>query len=352
MAKLPSLSFVLPIRNEVEFIRECLEAVRAQDFAGELVDIIVVDGMSDDGTKDILAEIARTEPRLKVIQNPARIVPVAMNLGIEQASGDIVIRVDGHAIIPRDYARCCVESLLEEKVECVGGAIDSVGTSYAGAGIAAAMSSPFGVGGFGFRTAGTERTPVPVATVPFGAFRKEVFAAVGFFNETMVRHQDYEFNYRLRKSGGRILLLPWVRVKYYVRSNLKALWRQYWGYGLWKGRMLRTYPESLKLRHLVPPLFVLALAGSACLAMISTGGLWSLALLLGAYAAFLLAATGALAVKGHAGVAPILPVILAIMHVSWGTAVWRGLFSKGISMQHGSPSTRPNGTTGLRPADY
>ena len=211
----------------------------------------------------------------------------------------------------------------------MGGAIDSVGTSYAGAAIAAAMSSPFGVGGFGFRTAGTERIPVPVATVPFGAFRREVFARVGFFNEEMVRHQDYEFNYRLRKSGGRILLLPWLRVKYYVRSNLKALWRQYWGYGFWKGRMLRSYPESLKLRHLVPPLFVLALAASACLAMVSTRGLWSLALLLGAYVAFLLAATVVIAVKGSAGVAPILPVILSIMHVSWGAAVWRGLFSKG-----------------------
>jgi glycosyltransferase involved in cell wall biosynthesis len=246
MAKLPSVSFVMPVRNEAEFIRECLEAVRAQDFAGELVDIIVVDGMSDDGTLDILAEIGRTEPRLKVIQNPARIVPVAMNLGIRRARADIVIRVDGHAVIPRDYARGCVESLLKEKVECVGGAIDSVGTSHTGAVIAAAMSSPFGVGGFGFRTAGTDHTPVPVATVPFGAFRREVFARVGFFNEEMVRHQDYEFNYRLRKSGGKILLLPWLRVKYYVRSNLRALWRQYWGYGLWKGRMLRTYPESLK----------------------------------------------------------------------------------------------------------
>ena len=112
MSPLPSVSFVLPIRNEAEFIRECLEAVRAQDYAGELADIIVVDGMSDDGTPDILAEMARTEPRLKVIQNPARIVPVAMNLGIREATGDIIIRVDGHAIIPRDYARRCVESLM------------------------------------------------------------------------------------------------------------------------------------------------------------------------------------------------------------------------------------------------
>src|SRR5215472_16508137 len=129
---LPSISFVLPVRNEARFIRECLDAVRSQDYAGELAEIIVVDGMSDDGTQDILAEIAKTEPRLRIIQNPARIVPVAMNLGIGQASGDIIIRVDGHAVVPRDYAWRCVEAILNEKVECVGGALDSTGTNYIG----------------------------------------------------------------------------------------------------------------------------------------------------------------------------------------------------------------------------
>jgi glycosyltransferase involved in cell wall biosynthesis len=330
---LPTVSFVLPIRNEARFIRECLEAIRSQDYKGALAEIIVIDGVSDDGTQEILKDIAKGEPRLRIIQNPARIVPVAMNLGIRQATGDVIVRVDGHAVVPRDYARRCVEALLKEKVECVGGAIDSVGTNYIGSAIAAAMSSPFGVGGFGFRTAGAECAPVPVVTVPFGGFRKEVFSRVGFFNEEMVRHQDYEFNYRLRNAGGRILLLPGLRVKYFVRSNLKALWRQYWGYGFWKGRMLRTYPESIKLRHLIPPVFVLALTCSAALSCFSTLGLWPLPVLLSAYAAFLLSAAATFALKGQLRQAAILPAILSIIHVSWGTAVWVGLFSKGISIR-------------------
>jgi succinoglycan biosynthesis protein ExoA len=342
-ASFPAVSVILPIRNEARFIRECLEAVIAQDYQGPLAEIIVIDGMSEDGTQDILTQMSATDSRLRIIHNAARIVPVAMNLGIRQAKGEVLVRVDGHAVVPPDYVRLCVEWLLKEKVECVGGAVESVGTNYVGAAIAAAMSSPFGVGGFSFRTAGEQATPISVETVPFGAFRREVFDRVGFFNEEMVRHQDYEFNYRLRKAGGRILLLPWLRVKYYVRSNLKGLWRQYWGYGLWKGRLLRTYPQSLRLRHLVPPLFVLAVAGSACLAFVSKAGLWCCGALLGTYLLFLIAATTGLAVRGQQRYAPILPLILAILHVSWGMAVWRGLLSGPVSISKGP---RDDGTWG------
>ena len=327
----PTVSIIIPCRNEALFIRQCLGAVIAQDYSGPLDEIIVVDGMSDDGTQDILAEASATDSRLRIIRNPARIVPVAMNLGIRQAKGEVVVRVDGHAIVPPDYVRQCVEWLLRENVECVGGAVESVGTNYVGGAIAVAMSSPFGVGGFSFRTAGAQRIPVPVQTVPFGAFRRGVFDRVGFFNEEMVRHQDYEFNYRLRQTGGRILLLPWLRVKYYVRSSLKALWRQYWGYGFWKGRLLRTYPQSLRPRHLVPPLFVLGVAASTGLAFISEAGLWCCAALVGTYALFLSVATISLAIRGQPRFAPILPAILSILHLSWGIAVWRGLLAGPVS---------------------
>jgi GT2 family glycosyltransferase len=154
-----------------------------------------------------------------------------------------------------------------------------------------------------------------------------VFERIGLYDERMVRHQDYEFNYRLRKDGGRILLLPSLRVTYHVRSSLQGLWRQYWQYGIYKGTFLRAHPASIKFRHLVPPLFVLAIMVSTVLAAISQIALLALAVAVGAYAAFVLAAVVALCRRGKLNYAPIMPVVLACLHFSYGFGIWLGLAS-------------------------
>lgn len=205
--------------------------------------------------------------------------------------------------------------------------MDSVGLGYVGETIALAMSSPFGVGGSGFRVAGANQEPVLTDTIPFGAYRREVFTRIGLFNEVMVRHQDYEFCYRLRRAGGKILLLPFVRARYFVRSRLGQLWRQYWQYGLWKGRFVRAHPDSLRPRHMIPPLFVLALFSTALLSLAWLPARGLLFLVVGSYLAFIFLASLRLSLQSQIKYLPLLPFALVSLHLSWGTGIWIGLIS-------------------------
>jgi succinoglycan biosynthesis protein ExoA len=321
-----SVSVIMPTRNEAKFIARSLGAILAQDYPADRVEVIVVDGMSDDGTRGIIEEYAGKDRRIVLIDNPGKIVSCGMNLGIKKAKGDVVFRIDGHSVIPPDYITQCVKWLNKEKVDGVGGAVDSEAMSYVGEAIAAGMSSAFGIGTSGFRTARQDGVPIEVDTLPFWAFRRSVFERIGLFNEQMVRHQDYELNYRLRSAGGKLLLLPWLRVKYYVRSTLRNFWRQYWQYGIWKGRFLRTYPASVRVRHLVPPAFVFTIATAILLSLFSLKlGLVCLILLGASYCCYLCFATVMLVVRGHLKQAPLIPVVLSSLHLVWGAGVWAGL---------------------------
>ncbi len=344
----PLVSVILPIRDEAPSVEETLRAVLAQDYPREQLEVLAVDGMSGDGTRDIVQRLAGQDPRLRMLDNPKRITPAALNLGIRAARGDVIIRVDGHGVVPPSYVRECVEMMGEmlkvesrkqkaatsneesrkqkaatsneesrkQKAEmgtvrppddettgledrgqwsvvsglpsvfrplAVGGAWDCVGRGTVGAAIALATSSRFGVGGSRYRTCSPEKQPVPTDSVPFWAMPREVFERIGLFREEMLCHEDYEFSYRLRRAGGMILLLPWLRSKYYVRSTLGSLARQYWRYGVWKGRFLCSYPGSLAARHLVPPVFVAALLITLVAALAGTAGQISAGILLGTY---------------------------------------------------------------------
>ena len=403
------VSIILPIRNEAGSIAEVLAAVLAQDYPHDLIEVIVVDGMSDDGTRDIVRRLAVQDPRLKMLDNSQQITPPALNLGIRAARGEVIVRVDGHGVLPQNYVRECMAVLTGAQrpspvqgsklaVGCsmldvppapssphalpstallvVGGAWDSVGRGLTGEAIAIAVSSRFGVGNSRYRTCGLRGEPIQTDTVPFWAMRRQVFERIGLFREEMLCHEDYEYNYRLRSAGGTILLLPWLRSKYYVRSTLGGLAYQYWRYGFWKGRFLCSHPESLKRRHVIPPLFVAALAAGALTSFLSMAGRFYLVMLVALYACFLLAATANLACSRTrrretaeaepsagcaAGVCPpsgaatsvncqsselssgptrsghgsssalsalrtvLLPLVLATLHLSWGAGVWIGL---------------------------
>lgn len=357
---LPLVSVVMPIRNEADFIEHSLAAVLAQDYPPNLIEVLVVDGMSDDGTREVvnrlihrrtertmydrrngdsdMAPISNCVSPIFLINNPKQIVPTGLNAAIGLAKGEVIIIVGGHAMIERDYVRRCVESLVQTATDCVGGALDSVGIGYVGSAIAAAMSSPFGVGSSGFRVAAVDAEPTLTDSVPFPAYRQEVFKRVGMYNELMVRHQDYEFNYRLRKAGGRILLLPSMRVKYYVRSSLRTLWSQYWQYGLWKGSFLRAHPASIKLRHLIPPLFVLTIIMNVGLGMLPRVPSWAFCIAPGAYFSFVLVALVGVVRSGKLRYAPILPFVFACLHFSYGLGIWSGLISPKTSRRNQLPS--------------
>ena len=327
-ADLPFVSVVLPIRNEARRVRACLAAVLAQDYPADRLEALVVDGHSTDATRALVAEMA-TDPRVRLLVNPAGIVPTAMNIGVAAARGEIIVRVDGHTLIAPNYVRQCVATLQCTGAVNAGGPMRPAGEGYWGRAIAAATGSPFGVGNGAFHDATIVDDDVD--TVYMGAFRRAALLAVGGFDEEMVRNQDDELNYRLRAAGGRIALDPAIHSTYYNRDGLAALWRQYWQYGLWKVRVVQKHPASLQPRHAAPPLFALAALASALLAARGGPGRWLwLAVAAPWSAGALVFAVRAVHAAGDWSLLPALPVAFATLHLSygggalWGLVRWAG----------------------------
>ncbi len=324
MTDKPTVSIIMPIRNEAISIEHSLGAVLAQDYFANGMEILVVDGMSTDSTRDRIENLKTLYPghSIRVLDNPLGIVSTAMNIGIKQAKGEIVVRVDGHTEITPSYIQECVTTLQRTGADNVGGRMDPNGKGLLGEAIALATSTPFGVGGSRFHYSNREEW---VDTVYLGAWRREVFERVGKFDEEMVRNQDDEFNYRLRKHGGKILLNPAIRSQYTNRSSVKTLWRQYYQYGFWKVRVLQKHPSQMQWRQFVPPLFVAALLGGALLAPLSSIVyiLWSSMLIL--YLLINLAASIWTAIQHGWRYLPLLPLIFAILHISYGLGFLVGL---------------------------
>ncbi len=321
--ELPFVSLIMPVRNEAAYIARSLGAVLAQDYPADRLEILVVDGMSDDGTREAVRALQATRPTLHLIDNPARIVPPALNIGLRHARGEIVVRVDGHCEIAPNYVSHCVSHLLEDGIDAVGGPIETVGETDEAQAIALAMSSWFGVGGSAFRT--IQDRALLVETVAFPAYPRETLGRLGPFDEELVRNQDDEYNYRLLKSGGRILLSPDIRSRYYSRSSLRSLWRQYYQYGYWKVRVMQKHPRQMRLRQFVPAAFVAALVGSAALGALFRPFWWLLALTLALYAVADLAASLSLGQAHGWRYAPRLLIIHPILHLSYGLGFLAGL---------------------------
>lgn len=318
----PFVTVVMPIRNEGAFIARSLGAVLAQDYPSERMEVIVADGMSGDGTRAVIQSLQSRQPNLRMIDNPGRIVPSALNAAIRRAEGEIIVRVDGHTEIASDYVSQCVADLLGTEADNVGGRMVAVGRESLGEAVALATSSPFGVGGARFHYSHREEW---VDTVYMGAWRKEIFDRVGLFDEEQVRNQDDEFNYRIRKHGGRILLSPRIKSKYTVRNRLGSLWRQYFQYGYWKVRVLQKHPRQMRPRQFAPLTLVATLLGTGLLACFFPLGRILLALVGGAYVIANLAASILTARKGGWRQLPLLPVVFATLHLSYGLGFLIGL---------------------------
>jgi len=259
-----SVAVILPVRNEAAFIERAVTSVLESGKGLDRFEVLVVDGISDDGTREIVADLAERHPTVRLLDNPERTVPQAMNIGIRAAAGDVVIRVDGHAEVPPDFIRANLEELAAHpECACVGGIIENVNLTPLSEAISTAMSSPFGVGNATFRTGGAEGY---VDTLAFGAYRKADLERIGLFDEELVRNQDDELNFRLTRSGRKIWLSHKIRSKYFVRSSMRKLFRQYYQYGYWKVYVNRKHGTLTNFRQLVPPLFVASLAGLLLLA--------------------------------------------------------------------------------------
>ncbi|MFN7941327.1 MAG: glycosyltransferase family 2 protein [Thermoanaerobaculia bacterium] len=324
----PRVSVVVPALDEEANLDECLTALAAQDYPADRIEILVVDGGSIDATAEIIARFAARDPRFRRLLNPTRHVSAALNLAIAAATGSVLLRVDAHALAAPDYVRRSVEALAASGAAVVGGPMQPEGRSVVGRAVARAMLHPFGVGTARFRFA---RTVQEVDTVYLGAFPLELFERVGTFNETLVRNQDYEMNWRIRCAGGRVVVDPAIRVVYITRSSLATVARQYASYGYWKFQMLRLHPRSLRARQLAAPSFVVALGLAAAASVLALAGsapaplAWALPAVAGAYAAANLAVSLALAARHGARLALTLPPVFATLHLAWGAGFLAGI---------------------------
>ncbi len=254
--KLPKVSIIIPARNEEKFIERCVKSFLDCDYPGELIEVIVVDGMSEDGTRDIVKEISMRDNRVLLIDNEKKITPIAMNLGVKASTGEYIFFSGAHSEMPSDYISKCVQHAIESGADNVGGVVKTVPRVKSAVGIAISkvLSSPLGVGGAKFRTGVSK--PTEVDTVPFGCYKREVFDRIGYFNEKLVRNQDIEFNLRLKRAGGKIILFPDIELTYYSRSTFKELWNNNFGNGYWVIAGSRFSNMPFSLRHIVPFLFV------------------------------------------------------------------------------------------------
>lgn len=318
----PRVSVVMPVRNESAFLERSLGAVVAQDYPEDRLEILVADGRSEDGTRRIVEALAEQHAGVRLIDNPERLAATGLNHGIRAARGEIIVRIDGHTIVAPDYVRQCVAALSRSGADNAGGRMDAVGEGAVGRAVALATSSRFGVGGAAFHYLEREAW---VDTVYLGAWPREVFERIGLFDESMARNQDDELNYRLRAHGGRILLSPEIRSRYFNRATLRSLARQYFLYGLWKVRVLQKHPQQMRPRQMVPPLFVatLGLGGAAALAV--PGAWWLFAGIAGSYATVNLLASVGTAWRSGPRHLPLLPWVFAILHLAYGTGFLAGL---------------------------
>jgi succinoglycan biosynthesis protein ExoA len=316
------VTVILPIRNEEKQIDSCLRAITNQIYPQHLIEILVVDGMSTDRTREIVCDIQKTHANIHLVDNPGQIVPTGLNIGIRQARGDIIIRVDGHTIIRPDYIDECVKAIRRTGADNAGGKMEGFAETPFGKAVVLATSSPFGIGNARFHYSNQEEY---VDTVYLGAWPKHVFDRVGFFDEEMVRDQDDEFNYRLRQTGGKILLTPRIKSQYTVRGTPKSLWKQYFQYGYWKVRVLQKHPRQMSYRQFIPPLFIASLALLSVLSLFFSFFRIVFAFLSGTYLLSNLLATVLTAKNRPPDITLRLPVTFAILHFAYGTGFIRGL---------------------------
>ncbi|MDH4079257.1 MAG: glycosyltransferase family 2 protein [Nitrospira sp.] len=319
------VSIILPCRNEAKSIRLCLESVVTSDFPKGKLELLVVDGQSDDGTIEIVREFCARHPWIRLLTNARRITPAGMNVGIRSAAGKIVIRMDAHTVYPPDYVSKLVEWIERSKADNVGGvcATRPANQSAKAHAIAFALSHPWGVGDSHFRIGAT--APKWVDTVPFGCYRREVFDKIGLYDEALVRNQDDELNHRLIKHGGRILLVPEIVSFYTARESLGKVWAMYYQYGYFKPLAVRRIGAVMTARQLVPATFVMSLVLTASLAHWSSTARVLFGAIVTAYVVLdvIVAFHAAFERDVRCGLWSV--VVFPLIHISYGIGYLKGL---------------------------
>lgn len=323
------VTVVIPAADEEASIGACLDSVLAQ--AHDRLQVVVVDGASTDRTPDIVRARMAADPRVEMVRNPRRNIPSSLNLGLAQARGEWLVRVDAHSTVPPDYVGTAVDLLREERWGGVGGRKDAVARSHAGQAISVALGSRLGVGNSTYHHGEEVQT---VDHLPFGAYPTGLLRELGGWDEDLTANEDFELDYRIRQTGRDLLFDPRLRIEWRCRETVGELYAQYFRYGRGKADVVLLHPLSLSPRHLVPPAFVVYLGGCALLALRRPG---TAAALLAPYAV----AVGVESVRcGRALDEPHerawLPAAFVAMHLGWGLGLWSRLRERALA-----PRRRP-----------
>jgi succinoglycan biosynthesis protein ExoA len=329
---MPRVSVIVPCLNEQETIELLLNSIEQQTYPQSDLELIIADGFSTDKTRQIISTYQLSHPKMmiKVVDNPKKIIPAGLNAAIRASSGELIVRMDAHTIPAPDYIERSVKAFDEGKGEDVGGVIDiqQARNTWMGRAIAVATRHPLGVGDASYRWA-TKATYAD--TVAFGTYARKTFDEIGFYDESLVVNEDYELNARLRASGGRIWIDPVIRSTYRSRPDLSSLAKQYFTYGFYKFRMLKRYPQTLRWRQALPPLFIL---GILMLLLLSL--LWQFAQIIFGIVIclyILILTFGALPEvrrQNDLALIPGIPLAIMTMHFSWGAGFWWSLFKGAV----------------------
>ncbi len=320
----PRVSVIVPVLDEAARIGECLDAILASDYPADRLEVLVVDGMSADGTREAVAARVADDARLRLVDNPGRTPAAGMNRGVEASHGEVIVRMDARTRPEPGYVRACVDLLERSGASSVGGPQRATGIGLVGRAAALATTSPYGAGDARFRYSERQEE---VDSVYLGAWRRSTLEGAGGFDEGLTVNEDYELNHRLRGAGGRILLSPSIRSTYRIRESLGELAGQYYRYGKGKAGMLRRFPDALRWRQLAPPALVAGLAASiAVLPVVPAVA----AVVPGTYAGATVLASLITGIRRDRGALPALPIVFATVHLAWGFGFWSGLL-RGIA---------------------
>ena len=328
LGDLPRVSVIMPVLNEERHLREAVLQILSQDYPGQ-IEVVMAVGPSKDATMQVAQALAAEFDAVHVVDNPSGKTPAALNAAIGRATGDVIVRVDGHALVPRDYISSGVQELRATGADNVGGIMDAQGSTGFESAVARAMTSRFGVGGAAFHVGGE---PGPALTVYLGCFRADALARVGGYDETMERAQDWEMNLRIRQTGGVVWFTPRMRVEYRPRADARALARQYHDYGRWRREVARRHPDTISIRYLAAPVAVVLVALGLLVGVLGlvlgmplmaiAGLAMPVGYLLANLAASVVSATSRPRLGLRAALA--MPIVYATMHGAWGLGFLRG----------------------------
>jgi cellulose synthase/poly-beta-1,6-N-acetylglucosamine synthase-like glycosyltransferase len=329
------VSIIIPCRNEEKHIAKCLDSIIKQEYPINNLEVFVVDGMSQDGTKKIIKNYIQEYSFIKLLNNPDKITPAAMNIGIKKASGNFILILGAHSVIDKKFIKKNYESLKNNCVDCVGGICITVpiNNSLISKSISIVISHPFGVGNAYFRT-GIKKLKY-VDTVPCGCYRREVFDKIGLFDEDLVRNQDDEFNLRLIKNGGKILLVPDIISYYHARDSIYKLWKMYFQYGYFKPLVVKKVGGVLTWRQLIPPSFMGSLILALLLSFFTKFFLWLFLFILGLYTTVNFSLSLIISIKKkELRLLPFLIASFITLHFSYGFGYLKGIWDFIVFKKH------------------